>query len=75
MIEEAIDLHNLKLIHLIEEINLIPIGALEVLENVVVSDEIRGNIYKILKDKKWYRCEFCSWFFQLPLKAAAINLG
>lgn len=33
------------------------------------------NIYKILKDKKWYRCEFRSWFSQLPLKAAAINLG
>lgn len=37
--------------------------------------EFAHNIYKILKDKKWYRCEFCSWFFQLPLKAAAINLG
>lgn len=46
---------------------------------LIMSPEVdfARNIYKILKDKKWYRCEFNLFFFfaKLPLKAAAINLG
>lgn len=28
------------------------------------------NIYKILKDKKWYRCEFRSWFFLVVFESS-----